>query len=58
MADMLNGFEFRFGDAHELSKRLLTRYEEVTTQQVVKRSAALLGSAHLTVQVVPKGAAK
>jgi zinc protease len=54
LADLLNFFEFRFGDARELPKRLLDRYDRATPADVVKQAKALFAAPHATLQVVPK----
>ena len=59
MGDLLNLFEFYFGDPGQLEKRLLSRYEAVNAAGVSKQAKAILERPRLAVVVnpAPKSAA-
>ncbi len=54
LADLLNAFEFRFGDPGKLGPLLLGRYGQATTASVGAAVKQVLGAPHLTIHVVPR----
>ena len=56
LAGAINWFELRFGDAAELDKRYLARYEGVTAAQVTAWAGKVLHAPRVTVVVEPEGA--
>ena len=58
LAGSLNWFEMRFGDAAELDKRYLARYEGVTAAQVTSWAKKVLHAPRVTVVVEPQGGGK
>ncbi|MCU1282618.1 MAG: peptidase [bacterium] len=56
LAGSLNWFELRFGDAGELDKRYLARYDGVTAAQVTAWAGKVLHAPRVTVVVEPEGA--
>ncbi len=58
LAAALNRFEVRFGDASQLQKRYLARYDGVTTAALATWAAKVLHAPRVTVVVEPDGGAK
>jgi zinc protease len=56
LAAALNGFELRFGDAAELDKRYLARYDGLGAAQVTAWAKTVLHAPRVTVVVEPEGA--
>ena len=56
MANSLSYFEMRFGDAGQLAKRYLGRYDTVTAQGMATWAKKVLGAPHVTVVVEPEAA--
>ncbi|HWE30939.1 MAG TPA: pitrilysin family protein [Polyangia bacterium] len=54
LATTLNMFEARFGDAGELSRRYLARYDGVTAPSLAKWTGKVLHAPHLTVVIDPE----
>ena len=58
LAGTLGLFEARFGDANELAKRYLLRYDAVAAPALASWARKVLGAPRLTVVIEPEGAAK
>ena len=54
LAGTLNWFELRLGDARELGRRYLGRYDGVTAPELAARARTVLHAPHLTVVVDPE----
>jgi hypothetical protein len=54
MADMLNAFEFRFGDPGQLERSLLSRYTKLGPSDLSWVAAAVLSAPRVTIAVVPE----
>jgi zinc protease len=58
MADLLNTFEYYFGDPGQLGKKLLARYDSVDAAQIGAVAKEVLGKPHLSILVEPRGKTK
>jgi predicted Zn-dependent peptidase len=60
IADVLNQYEFRFGDPAQLEKRFLARYDAVQLADLQRVAAEVLRAPRVAIEVVPqtKGGAK
>jgi predicted Zn-dependent peptidase len=56
MADMLNAFEFRFGDPGQLERSLLSRYGKLGSSDVAWIADQVLSAPRVTIAIVPEQA--